>query len=141
MLKVIERFETHEEAKAWYLLHEGTTPSNCMVEANDPEEFEHTLGYLHLKTNKFVQDPKWLRPWDEHCQECARKWPVFLVCEYVKHALSDPIIINDGLAATHFPSGHLPNTRFDGHEIGEAAFRWFEALFDVGPRWKREAQA
>src|SRR5207249_3505388 len=41
-LRVVQRFDSHEKAAAWYRAHGHALPSNCMVPENPPVAYELT---------------------------------------------------------------------------------------------------
>jgi hypothetical protein len=69
VLRVRERFESHDDAADWYREQGLPLPSNCWVEGNPPIPYERT-----------VQDSPW-ETWDRGYRVRARRFPVFLATE------------------------------------------------------------
>jgi hypothetical protein len=108
ILRVLERFESHEEAAEWYQGRDLPLPSNCMVEGNDPLPLDQTQGYCHLDGKK--RRPRYIEEWDEQYAERARQYPVFLVCEALYRELRRPRAITEADARAVFGEKGLPNT-------------------------------
>jgi hypothetical protein len=82
ILRVVQRFESHKQAAAWYQDNSLPVPSNCMVEGNNPLPYDMTIGVL--PPNKFgdgLSTDEILRKWDLGYKVRARKNGVFLACE------------------------------------------------------------
>lgn len=135
LLKVIHRFETHQEAARWYTAQGLPLPSNCMVEGNEPEPFDTTLGFPDKKTGTFVQNERYLKAWDNSYWERAQKNGHFLVCETLqtKH-LDDPVIITPEIVRKDYPSGKLPNSFKFRFEISGEDWNWLLSLSKNGTR-------
>jgi hypothetical protein len=85
VLKVAERFESHELASEWYDLQGCPLPSNCVVEGNPPRPFHLTNGRPPADVAKRIdgtRDPATaIRLWDATYRGRVTRWPVFLACE------------------------------------------------------------
>lgn len=83
IVRVIERFPSHEEAKAWYVGQNQALPSNCLVDGNPPKQFHLTNGNPPPEVRRRVivaDDPeRAVRFWDATYRERVRKCPVFVV--------------------------------------------------------------
>jgi hypothetical protein len=97
-LEVIERFEKHSHAAAWYQSHSLVLPSNCMVSGNPPLEVEHTAW-----------PKKNLRQWDLGYMKRTRRNGVFLVCKALFLELREPSIVVAGDLIRVF--GRVPGTQ------------------------------
>ena len=69
-LRVIERFENHADAAAWYRGKRLAVPNNCMVPGNPPMAVERTLS-----------PRRELRSWNAGYGDRAKSRGTFLVCE------------------------------------------------------------
>ncbi len=94
-LEVIERFETHQQAAAWYKSKNLPLPSNCFVSGNLPIDYGRT-GQSYKKTtcSTFSKD-KLLGCWDDELKSRAKKHGVFLVCRSIWQELSNPPALSD----------------------------------------------
>ncbi|MBL8049788.1 MAG: hypothetical protein JNM46_01075 [Anaerolineales bacterium] len=81
ILKVIKRFETHQEAKEWYLSKKLPLPSNCMVEENKPLPLEMTTWPKPYYKYKKINDPnRIISIWDKQYRDRVQKYGTFLIC-------------------------------------------------------------
>jgi hypothetical protein len=69
-LRVIKRFESHDDAAAWYRSKRLHLPSNCMVSGNSPLPLDRTMS---PRRN--------LRSWNAGYVHRAKSLGTFLVCE------------------------------------------------------------
>jgi hypothetical protein len=109
MLRVVRRFESHEDAAAWYLNNGVAVPSNCLVEGNNPLPYDMTIGVI--PPNRFGSTSNTdalLRLWDRGYKERAAKWGVFLACEADYLELYQPPILTDETMLQIF--GRIPPT-------------------------------
>lgn len=109
ILRVIQRFESHKQAAAWYLDKGLPIPSNCMVEGNAPLPYDMTIGAI--PPNKFgvgLSTDEVLRKWDLGYRLRARKNGVFLACEAGFLELNQPPIITEAAMLQIF--GRTPPT-------------------------------
>lgn len=86
VLRVLERFYSHEDAAEWYREKGLPLPANCMVIENQPSAFNQTIGLDGLKC---------MEDWDEGYWKRARNCGIFLVCEAEFVELSLPPILTD----------------------------------------------
>jgi hypothetical protein len=96
ILRIVQRFESHKQAAAWYQDKGLSVPSNCMVEGNAPLPYDMTIGVL--PPNKFgdgLSTDEILRKWDLGYKVRARKNGVFLACEADFLELNQPPIITE----------------------------------------------
>lgn len=106
ILEVIERKETHLQAKSWYSSRGLLIPSNCMVNDNPPHSFFETagnyenqgdiknfLGYSPEK-QKIIGERK-IKIWNEEYLSKSRKWGVFIITKPIYLNLSDPPVLTD----------------------------------------------
>ncbi len=96
ILKVIERFTSHEDAAKWYNTRGIVIPNNCMVDGNRPMPFEKTHRKLpkHLiKRKKCWDNKKLVRFWDAIYRYRTRNCGIFLVCEAEFLELQEPPIL------------------------------------------------
>jgi len=98
ILQVLERFQSHKDAAAWYVNQNLSLPSNCMVEGNPPMPLDQTVA-----THETVEE------WDRAYRFRARKCPVFLACTSVHLELYNPPIITPEIMSEVF--GRLPSTQ------------------------------
>jgi hypothetical protein len=106
ILEVIDRKETHNQAKSWYTSKGLTIPSNCMVDDNPPHPFNETasnyekqkdikrfLSYS-LEKQKLIGDKK-VEKWNEEYFAKSKKWGCFIITKPVYINLTDPPILTD----------------------------------------------
>ncbi len=135
MLKVIQRFENHNDAAAWYLKNEGRLPSNCMVSGNQPQDFDKTLGFKNPnKRNDFSQNPRLLERWDNDYRKRAQLNPDFLACDIIEIERTDPFVITSEMVSDECPSHSLPNSFLNHYHITEDDWEWFRNVFQTGKR-------
>lgn len=101
VLKVKERFETHEAAAAWYREQGLPLPSNCMVDGNDPLPLEMT-SQEYCEDGGKPQPVRSVDEWDEKYRLKAEQCGVFLACEPLYVEVKKPRALTDGDAATVF---------------------------------------
>jgi hypothetical protein len=109
ILRVIERFESHKQAAAWYLDKGLPLPSSCMVEGNEPLPYDMTIGVI--PPNRFGSTSNTdalLRLWDRGYKERASKSGVFLACAADFLELNEPPILTDEAMLKIF--GRVPPT-------------------------------
>jgi hypothetical protein len=106
ILEVIERKETHLQAKSWYTSKGLTIPSNCMVDDNPPHSFLETAGryenqkdiknFLTYPTDKqSVIGERIVKLWDKEYLEKSKKWGAFIITKPVYINLTNPPILTD----------------------------------------------
>lgn len=85
LLRVLERFESHEEAAAWYQARGHELPSNCLVAGNPPESFELTHQMVPPAVlagiDTEAEPERVVRRWDATYAQRARRCGVFLACQ------------------------------------------------------------
>ena len=110
VLKVIERFDTHEAAAAWYREKGVALPGNCMVDGNDPLPLAKTCG-VYDDENEKEKVARSVEEWDVQYQDKAAECPVFVVCKplLVRLRVAPAIWQND--VKTIFPNGRMPVAR------------------------------
>ena len=100
ILKIIERFESHQLAVRWYQERELELPRNCLVKGNPPVGIDETSN-----PKNFDQ----VELWDAIYRRRSNKNGVFLVCEPLFLELYDPPIVTEGTLLAAF--GRVPGTR------------------------------
>jgi len=106
ILEVIERKDSHLQAKLWYTNKGLTIPANCMVENNPPHPFVETAGrYENQKDIKnFLTYPsekqtiigeRIIKLWDKEYLEKSKKWGTFIITRPIYLNLTDPPIFTD----------------------------------------------
>jgi hypothetical protein len=93
ILRVLRRFDSHEEAAAWYSEQGLPLPSNCMVSGNDRLPFDMTGGFPPKIAKTELQTDVGMRVWDRDYKERAGKWGAFLVCDACFLELYEPPVI------------------------------------------------
>ena len=100
ILKVIERFQSHEMAAAWYEDMGLELPRNCIVPDNPPLDLDRTSNldnYPHVE--------RWDSEYRRRSEECS----VFLVCEPLFLELYAPPVVTEDMLCAAF--GRIPGTR------------------------------
>lgn len=115
VLRIRERFDSHEEAAAWYRELGLPLPSNCMVKGNDPIPYDQT-----------VQDQPDLVRWDLGYRARTRAHPMFLATDAVYCNVLDPPIVSNDVLMEAF--GRRPGTRNPGRVPEEQALRFLDLL-------------
>lgn len=107
ILEVIDRKESHLQAKSWYVSKGLNIPSNCMVDDNPPYSFIETAGrYENQKDirgflkyspekQKVIGD-RIVKLWDEEYLRKSKKWGVFLITKPIFINVGDPPILKEG---------------------------------------------
>lgn len=114
VLEVVERFETHQAAAAWYCVKGVPIPSNCMVEGNPPVR--------HELTNRMFKE----RPWNREYESRARAVGTFLACKAIYLELDDPPVCPDATLEEVF--GRVPGTQNPASFPMESAARLLAQL-------------
>lgn len=118
ILKVIKRFNNHQEGARWYKRKNLPIPSNCLIENNPPLEIKYTLGLGHRemkRLDEFESNRKAkimrlkLQGWDNEYWEKVNRYPVFLVTEAIYLNLNEPPSLFDEDLIGVF--GKIPMTR------------------------------
>jgi hypothetical protein len=111
VLRVLERFESHESAADWYDAHELPLPNNCLVPGNPPKPFELTHRHPSRSVReRGAEDPRrTVRVWDAAYQRRIAAWPTFLACAATFLQLSTPPQIRERDFMKIF--GGIPGTR------------------------------
>jgi hypothetical protein len=95
VLRVIQRFLSHEEAASWYERQNKPLPSNCLVDGNPPKPFELTNGDPPAEVKQTATAAKHdfvgvIRLWDATYRQRVARWPVFLATESEFIDLNNP---------------------------------------------------
>jgi len=110
VLKVVERFESHEEAAAWYRANGVPLPGNCVVEGNDPVPLERTSG-VYRGDDRKERVPEDVAEWDGRHWSRVAACGVFLACRPLYTRLKGATTINQEDVKTIFPGGKMPTVR------------------------------
>jgi hypothetical protein len=112
VLRVMQRFPSHEDAAHWYAQHHQPLPSNCLVDGNPPQSFELTNGDPPPRIKKGLAEHhdvgRALKLWDASYRLRIRAWPVFLATEVEYMELNHPSRISVSDMVQIF--GRLPST-------------------------------
>lgn len=106
ILEVIDRKETHLQAKSWYTSKGLTIPANCMVGDNPPHPFLETAGrYENQKDikNFLTYSPekqnvigdRIVKLWDNEYLQKSKKWGTFIITKPIYINLTNPPIFTD----------------------------------------------
>ncbi len=93
ILRVIKKFQTHEDAATWYKEKADRLPSNCMVAGNPPIPFNETHGRVPRKLKDKIgkwRDVALVGAWDIGYRSRARLSPEFLGCRPMYLELDNP---------------------------------------------------
>jgi hypothetical protein len=108
ILEVMECFDSHEEAAAWYRSQMGALPSNCLVPDNPPVAWEHTHQNPILPPGVAPN----LTNWNAKYEERASLHPQFRACRPVFLDLHRPAVLTDEtLRAVFVEYGRIPGTQ------------------------------
>jgi hypothetical protein len=113
ILEVIDRKETHLQAKSWFTSKGLPVPSNCMVEDNPPHSFLETGGNYDKQTDikRFLTYPrekqvlvgeKKIDKWNAEYLARSRKWGCFIITQPVFVNVTDPPILTEDALFTIF---------------------------------------
>ncbi len=114
VLRVIQRFNSHKDAAAWYEKQYEPLPSNCFVDGNPPNSFEFTDGDAPKKIKDRIgvdidfKDA--VRLWDAFYRPRVGRWSVFLATEAEFVNLKDPRQLSDAQIKSTFDE-KIPATR------------------------------
>jgi hypothetical protein len=112
VLRVVQRFASHDEAAAWYRQQARALPSNCLVDANPPKPFELTNGDPPKEVKERMageSDPvRGVRLWDATYRQRVAKWPVFLATQPNFIELNNPPRLGEAQMREIF--GRVPST-------------------------------
>ncbi len=109
-LRVIDTFQSHEDAAAWYTERNLAIPNNCMVKGNLPNPLSHSHRY-----NRHSHRPEeiWLKNWDADYMARARFCSRFVACEPLHVDLSwNATVVHESDLIAVF--GDVPGTRNPG---------------------------
>jgi hypothetical protein len=83
LLKVVERFESHEEAASWYTAHGLALPNNCLVPGNNPLPFAstHQQPRPQIRARAEGDPERIIRLWDAGYKQRVAAWPVLFACK------------------------------------------------------------
>lgn len=97
-LRVIERFETHEEAAAGYRARSLSVPSNCLVAGSEPKPWGVTHGIappeILKRFDPAAEPERVVRLWDASYRERAKKYGTLLMCEKEFLDLNEPRLLS-----------------------------------------------
>jgi hypothetical protein len=114
VLRVIHRFDSHNDAAAWYRQENQLLPNNCFVDGNPPNPYEFTDGDLPKKVKSRIKGNNdfnlAVRLWDWTYHKRVAKWPVFLVTEPEFLELNHPPQLREVQMREIF-AGKIPGTR------------------------------
>jgi hypothetical protein len=114
VLRVIQRFESHNDAAAWYREQSQPLPSNCFVNGNPPKPFEFTNGDPPKKIKHRISADsdlnRAIRLWDMTYRQRVARWPVFLATEAELIELNSPPQLREPEMRDIF-SGRIPSTQ------------------------------
>ncbi len=88
LLRIVHRFESHEEAAAWYIRSGLPVPRNCMIPGSTPAPLHLTDGKLPkllAARRALFQPERIIQLWDAAYANRAKANPQVLVC--------DPIVV------------------------------------------------
>lgn len=112
VLRVVQRFESHDEAAAWYRAHTKPLPSNCLVDGNPPQPLERTNRDPPREVRERMvgeNDPvRLIRLWDATYRQRVVRWPVFLATEPNFLELNNPPQLREAQMRAVF--GQIPST-------------------------------
>ena len=100
ILRVMKRFESHEQAAEWYIEQDVRLPSNCLIRGNPPLQLDQTNNYGKHRSVKC---------WDAGYRKRVREYPVFLACNTIFLNLNDPPVVTRKILCEVF--GKIPGTR------------------------------
>jgi hypothetical protein len=113
VLRVIQHFESHNDAAAWYGQQNQPLPSNCFVHGNPPKPFELTNGDPPKEIKKQITAKsdfnRAVRLWDMTYRQRVAKWPVFLATEAEFIEMNHPRQLRDVQIREIF-AGRIPST-------------------------------
>lgn len=106
ILEVIDRKDSHLQAKSWYTSKGLTIPSNCMVDDNPPHPFLKTAGRYENKKDikNFLTYPpekqttigeRIIKHWDNEYLEKSKTWGTFIITKPIYINLTDPPTFTD----------------------------------------------
>ena len=110
ILRVVHRFDSHDEAAVWYREQRQPLPSNCFAEGNPPKPLELTNGDppKEVKRREESDPVRVIRLWDSTYRQRIARWPVFLVTEAEFMELNHPPQLVEAQMRAIF--GRIPST-------------------------------
>lgn len=100
VLQVVNRFESHGVAAAWYGERALELPRNCMVPENPPLSLDQTTTPHNYPS---------VRIWNAVYRRQVSKHSVFLACESLFWELHDPLVVPSEMLMEWF--GRIPGTQ------------------------------
>jgi hypothetical protein len=115
VLEVIEQFEDHERAAAWYREQGQPLPCNCLVEGNPPLPLGKTVGFYFAEdeaTGKKVKKvPEDVSEWDHFYKERVSVCSLMLACKPMYVELYEPADFDSKAGRVIFTEyGKMPGT-------------------------------
>lgn len=105
VLEVVERFERHEDAAAWYGSMAPHPPSNCIVPSNGPQAYDRTAGIRAQDRERYRAsegDETVLREWNAAYATRAESCGVFLACRALYLELWSPPEVTEAVLTQIF---------------------------------------
>jgi hypothetical protein len=130
VLRVLHRFEAHDDAAAWYQAQGLAVPSNCVLPDNPPIEFRFTGGPKRLNSlgDPRVEPERVVRRWDHGYRQRAQDCGVFLATESLYLELHEPATLTE--EDLDIFGGRMPGTQ-NPPRIEVASI---DRLLDLGDR-------
>jgi hypothetical protein len=123
-LKVVRRFESHEEGADWYVKKGLTLPVNCVVEGNPCLPYDMTIG---VTSKNSASTDELLADWDAAYKSRKEECGVFLVCQPEFLNLDDPPIVTREDMLRIF--GRIPPTQ-NPTDIKDTEFEELSAMIE-----------
>jgi hypothetical protein len=125
MLRVIETFDSHKAAAAWYAERDVALSNNCMTPGNEANPLDHS--HRIFKASGCAGDARTHKEWDLSYHARARKYPRYVVCEpIVIRVDSDAPEATDKILKAVF--GRIPGTQNPACFPYELAIKLLDAL-------------
>lgn len=112
VLRVIELFDTHEAAAAWYAKHGLETPSNCIVPGNKARPMEHS--HQMVRHPGCGPESGLHGRWDAQYARRAKKWPKMVATKPLYRDLSWDAPIVERREDLKKALGRVPGTQNPG---------------------------
>lgn len=114
VLRIIRRFESHNDAAAFYEKQGQPLPSNCFVNGNPPKPYDWTNRDPPKRVKHWLAEHGdfggAVRLWDKGYRGRIERWPVFLAAQPEFLELSRPPLLREAqMREIFFP--RIPSTR------------------------------